>query len=345
MTSSPAPAAGPRVCVLSGGALKSVAHLGMVEHFRQRGIEFDLYLGCSGGALAAVFLAAGIDPGRAFEIFRERARGVLLGTDRPRSFGFLPSWFSGFGAGLADTTPLRQIIAEYVPGDAFDGLPRGLGVNAIHLRSGAEILFTGTRTLPGGDGGPRRCSRQPVSHAVSASISLPVIFKPTLLPACGACTERMCDLPTDPREGDGWFFIDGGFRSHLPLSWAWAARPSFVLACDARLEGAARRLPVPQWSLADILHKTGDIVVRGQVEHLLAGAPAGTRVVSLSAPNWDSALFDTGTVALERSFQAGRSTARRFLQSLGLADTGQVDPADLLGCLPSTVTCFYPDEV
>jgi predicted acylesterase/phospholipase RssA len=332
----PAPSA---ACVLSGGALKAVSQLGVLEYLAVRGIGFGAYMGCSGGAIVAAMTASGLPPEETLAAFRKRGSEGLGKLNAAAGGGLLAGFLGRLTGGLRDAGTVAGIIREYLPADDFDALPTELVVNAVHLRSGLEVYFTGQ-----GREGPaldlhRVCRRVPVSRAVAASACLPVLFKPLELTECVDCPERTCGLPEDDLEPRGRHFVDGGLVSHLPVDPALGGGSSLVMCVNISIEGPARSRPVTDWSLPDTLLKSGDILLQGQVRRRLAGIRReGVRVVSLSPPVWDSGLFHIRD--MDRSFEAGRRTAREFLLSLGLPPEGEIGLEDILTRLESPVTVF-----
>ncbi len=77
VTMSP-PSSGKLALALSGGGVRAVAHLGVVEVLRREGWEIEVFSGSSGGALAAVLLCDGYAPREILEIFRTLGRGDLF---------------------------------------------------------------------------------------------------------------------------------------------------------------------------------------------------------------------------------------------------------------------------
>jgi len=63
---------------LSGGGVRAVAHLGVVEVLRREGFTVEALAGSSGGALAAVLLCDGYAPRDALEVYRTIRRIDLV---------------------------------------------------------------------------------------------------------------------------------------------------------------------------------------------------------------------------------------------------------------------------
>jgi predicted acylesterase/phospholipase RssA len=338
---TPGPA--PRTGVLSGGALRAVSHLGAVACLRERGLSFNAWAGCSGGALFGAVLAAGLDPRDILKVFLIRSADFFLGPGSPHPLGLIAHWLGGLGRGLADTDIVGRALREYLPADDFDALPDPLAVNAVHLATGTPVAFTG-RESPLAEGcGYAVCRRQPVSAAVAASLSLPGLFRPTVLAACRECRERDCGLPPSPREKDGLHFIDGGLLDSLPLALARRGEDSFTLGLNVRLDKHDPSEGPDRWSLPAILSRTADIVIQSQVARSLKEAAAWPgRTVVLVPDLWPFGVWDRRRETVELSFQAGFDCARAFLEGLGLPLSGSIAWDDLLARLPERVRVFSP---
>ncbi len=330
----------PRTAVLSGGALRAVSHLGAVACLRERGLSFNAWAGCSGGALFGAVLAAGLDPRDVLKVFPARSAEILPGPGSPHPFSLIAHWLGGIGRGLADTGVVAQALREYLPADDFDALPEPLAVNAVHLASGTPVAFTGRRNPLPEDAGYAVCRRQPVTAAVAASISLPGLFRPTVLAACRECRERDCGLPPDPREEGGLHFIDGGLLDSLPLGLARRGEGSFTLGVNVRLERHDPAEGPGRWSLPAILSRAADIIIQSQVARRVAEARARPgRTVVLVPDLWRSGLWDRSRETLERTFHAGFDCARIFLDGLGLPPL-RISWDDIAARLPEGARVF-----
>ncbi len=166
-------------------------------------LDFDLYVGVSGGAFVASLLAAGLSPVQMYDevtagghapfgggapLFRlglgEVARRSLRAprvmgealwsvlTGRTRRLSDLAlSFFELLPAGLLDNSGLQEYLAEVFARlgqpDSFDSLARELYVVAVDIDTGGAVAF--------GEPGYREV---PVSKAVQASTALPGLYRP-----------------------------------------------------------------------------------------------------------------------------------------------------------------------
>jgi NTE family protein len=198
------------VCAGGGvtGAVYEIGCLRALEELLDRSVlDFDLYVGVSGGAFVTSLLANGISPQEMYEAVASRARqplgvpaaplfrlglGELMrrGARAPRVLSdafwttlsgegrnlsdFALSLLELLPAGLLDTSGVQEYLAGIFRGrgrtDSFDRLARELFIVAVDLDSGAAVPF-----------GERGAPRVPISRAVQASIALPGLYRPVRL--------------------------------------------------------------------------------------------------------------------------------------------------------------------
>jgi NTE family protein len=135
--------------VLSGGASKCIAHLGVVEALNEIGVEIGLISAVSGGALFGSIIAAGVSPKETLEIVTQKA-----------DFSFyFPSFSSG---GFFTMSRIEKLYEETLPVTKFEDLKIPLIVTATDINGGKSKYFQhGSLIKP-----------------VMASSSYPIIFEP-----------------------------------------------------------------------------------------------------------------------------------------------------------------------
>ncbi len=194
------------VCAGGGitGAVYEIGCLRALEDLLDRSVlDFDLYVGVSGGAFVASLLAAGVSPAemyaavsspasragwdhaplfrlgaaefarrslRAPRVLAQAARDTLAG--KPPSLADLAlSLFQALPSGLLDSSGLQEYLAAALRhrglADSFAALPRELYVVGVDLDTGEAVAF-----------GDRRHADVPVSRAVQASAALPGLYRP-----------------------------------------------------------------------------------------------------------------------------------------------------------------------
>jgi NTE family protein len=173
---------------LSGGGVRGVSHLGVMQALTDHGIEFSHISGTSAGAIAASFFAAGYAPKEVLQIIKETKLLKLL---RP-SIG---------SAGLISILRARFLFAKYIPHNSFQKLKIHVTISSVDLGEGRLVYFT--------DG--------ELDLAILASCCLPGIFKPIII------NEHMYidggilnNFPVEPLVGNCDLII-GSSCNHLPV--------------------------------------------------------------------------------------------------------------------------------
>jgi NTE family protein len=136
--------------VLSGGGARGIAHIGVIDALRSRGLEPDCIAGSSSGAIIGALTAAGHSTETMLEFFT-RASPFRLSVVTMRK------------AGILDTAKVVASFREYFPEDSFEALRIRLFVTAT------DIVNARLRVFESG----------PLISAILASCSMPMVFTPT----------------------------------------------------------------------------------------------------------------------------------------------------------------------
>lgn len=204
--------------VLSGGAARGIAHVGVIKALEETGLRPDVVYGTSMGAVVGALYASGLS---AAEIERELDLvnwGRIFeptGTAREwRTIRIAPPWLTlargdaglRLPSGFVDDQELDYVVARvFLPAEGmaqgdFDRLPIPFRAVASDLNTLAPVTIkTGS-----------------VSHAVRASLAIPVVFPPV-------------------RNG-GRVLVDGGLAANLPVAPAREEGLDGMLAVDVALE-------------------------------------------------------------------------------------------------------------
>lgn len=178
---------------LGGGALRGVAHLGVLQVLHEHGIYPNLVTGTSAGSLVGAFYAAGVDPYQMVELTQSLTADVLVDTDMgPLSFFLLGQRMAlemvrrsaRTPSGIAAGRRLEAWIREHLPVPQLDQLSLPFAAVAVDIRSGERVIMTSRRLLP--------AQRPPgtvflteedtdVAAAVRASSSIPWFYMPKRL--------------------------------------------------------------------------------------------------------------------------------------------------------------------
>jgi NTE family protein len=135
--------------VLSGGAARGFAHLGILQSLAERGIHPDIISGVSAGAIVGAFIASGRSPLEIFEIIHRsgflKYTKIQLPTD-----------------GLLRLNGLEAILRKEIPVKNIEDLKLPFFVTATNLNTGRVEYF----------------DKGPIHQIVLASSSIPVLFSP-----------------------------------------------------------------------------------------------------------------------------------------------------------------------
>jgi len=173
---------------LSGGGIRGVSHLGVMQALTDHGIEFSHISGTSAGAIAASFFAAGYAPKEVLQIIKETKLLKLL---RP-SIG---------SAGLISILRARFLFARYIPHNSFKKLNLHVTISSVDLGEGKLVYFT--------DG--------ELDLAILASCCLPGIFKPIIINGHMYIDGGILNnFPVEPLIGNCDLII-GSTCNHLPV--------------------------------------------------------------------------------------------------------------------------------
>lgn len=189
-----------RAFVLSGGGNRGALQIGALRALLQHGIQPDLIVGSSVGAINGLFLA--VEPSlvqveRMAALWREAARRKVFTASLWQIVRHL---LSGKDY-LVEGAPLRQFIERHLPAQVrcFGDLRVPLFVTLAHVQTQTLYVCGSDRSAP-------------VVEAVVASAAVPGFFPPV-------------------RYG-GQLFVDGGVVSNLPLRVAVAKGAREIWALD-----------------------------------------------------------------------------------------------------------------
>ncbi|MGI8632048.1 MAG: patatin-like phospholipase family protein [Solirubrobacterales bacterium] len=210
--------------VLSGGASLGAIQAGMLRALFERGIEPDLVLGSSVGALNGAYIASRPPT---VETARTLA-AVWRGVRRSDIFPLNPlaglAGFLGQRQSMLSARGLRRTIARHVELDRLEHASVPLHVIATDLFSGAE----------------RRLSHGDAVSAIHASAAIPGVFKPV--------------------DWEDTKLIDGGIANNTPITHAieLGAERIYVLPTGM----ACALSEPPRGALAMSLHAMSILVTR-----------------------------------------------------------------------------------
>ena len=238
--------------VLSGGAARGFAHIGVLRALEEEGLRPDLIVGTSMGGLIGALYASGQSSGEITTVVREMDWAAVfdphvLAPEWRRTISARP-WIKlvkggkglGLPGGLYDDSNINfQIAAHLLDGESiaqgdFDRLPIPLRLVATDVASLEPVV------LRSGN----------LGRAVRTSISIPAAFPPIA-------------------EGDR-LLVDGGIASNLPVSIARAAGARQILAIDVampepKLDEGTSALAV-SLALLDRVNRRGQVDTVGSAD-------------------------------------------------------------------------------
>jgi NTE family protein len=222
----------PFTLVLSGGGLKGLAHIGVLQALEERHLVPSLVVGSSIGSLIGAAWAAGV-PARLMETraLQVRRRDVFQVARADVAFRRL------LAPALYRREPLEELICSLVGQANFEDLKRRILINTVDLHSGMQVMWG----LPG-------LRNLRVSDAVAASCALPGIFP--------------------PREINGRAYVDGAVVENLPVRMAASLGQGPILAINVAATSVLRSATETQGFAATYIRGL-EIVMQTQIESQL----------------------------------------------------------------------------
>jgi len=159
--------------VISGGAIRGIAHLGVMKALAEAGVKFDLIAGTSIGAIIGAFIAHGYEPKEIFEFYKTTNPFKHL---RPK----LP------GQGLLSAGKLFDEFKQHFQVDTFEGLDIPLFVTTTNLTLGEKAVF----------------HEGPLFPVLKAASAVPLVFNPVEIEGqLHADGGLMSNMPVEPLLG------------------------------------------------------------------------------------------------------------------------------------------------
>ena len=262
--------------VLGSGGVRSIAALGMVEVLLKHGLQPDLVVGCSAGAMFGALIAAGHDAAEAVriattlwspEVTRKRRSGAIAQMLWPR----LGRFDAGFA--LRDDRLVMQRLQQAFGAVRIEDLRLPLRVATTDAATGQRVVL----------------SQGQLVQALRASIALPFLFAPVQI--------------------GGRNLVDGVLADPLPVSAAADAAAVVALGFESpmpfRVDGPTRLLAQISSSMTNNLMQA----------RLAEARQGGARLISI-LPRLDRrvGLFDTA--AMPYLVDAGRRATEAALPGI-----------------------------
>lgn len=259
--------------VMAGGGARGFAHIGVLQELAAAGIIVDRVAGASIGSIVAGAYASGMDTATLHEVhYEDFVRSNPIGD------------YTFPSVSLIKGRRTRSMLRARLGGLEIQGLPRQFRCMSVDLLGRAPMEHRS------GD----------LAEAISASVSIPVLFPPM-------------------RIGNR-LLVDGGVLDNLPVGLLTQRDEGPILAVNIAMGGggggAARTGPPRMPSMGDTLLRVMMIGSGGAVQSARA---AGATVITPPP-------LGVGTLEwhqMDLVVEAGRMAARRLLEETG----GQFPPA------------------
>ncbi len=209
--------------VFDGGGSLGAVEVGMLKALTSRGVQADLVVGSSVGAINAAFFA-GEPTGDGVE----RLEQIWLGVRRRDRISHRSPWgflgFFGWRDHLLDPTPLRCLIERNIQYQQLEEARIPCHVVATDLLGGRDVRF----------------SSGPVVEILLASTAIPALFPPVRI------GER--------------YLVDGGIVNNSPISIAVELGATRVIVLPSGFSCSIER--PPRGALAMALHASNLLIAR-----------------------------------------------------------------------------------
>lgn len=187
---------------LGSGGSRGLAHIGVLQVLEENGIAIDYIAGASIGALLGGFYANGMTSKEIEDMASLTNWRTLFSLVDPH-----------LGLGLLGGEKVKSFIESYVDGNSIEKTKIPFAAVATNIQTGEPVVF----------------HKGKLAEAIRASISIPLVFKPT--------------------EVDGALLADGGLSMPVPVQVVREMGADIVIAVnlDKHVHGTS-----PNPSFADI---------------------------------------------------------------------------------------------
>ncbi len=276
---------------LSGGALRGVAHIGVLQALQEPNIPIQMISGCSAGALVAGAYASGT-PASVLRARALRLGSSILDLNTLGAARAIVSRFTGQPvrlAGIFRGEALHRLAYELTGGLTLDEIPMPLAIVSLDLLSGRAVYFT-NGTVNGKEWVVEREAL--AADAICASSAIPAVFV--------------------PRQLGPYLLVDGGAVDSVPSAILRAMGADVVVSVDlGQLEHHAQ----PPSDILEITTRSYDLTSRK-----LVGFTNRKADYTIAPLVDDIGLFDF--TRTEECIQRGYEAAKKAIPALKAAILG-----------------------
>lgn len=173
----------------SGGGARGIAHIGIVQAFREHDVQVSAIAGASAGAIIGALYAAGVSVDDMLKLARQASLWKTVKWGVPLD-------------GLANMDLLVKLLNEALPVKDFEDLETPFFVAVSNLLTGEPEIF----------------NSGPIPEVVAASSSIPLVFKPRNIDGqLYVDGGVMLNLPVDPLTVNSDYVIGVNVRPRVPI--------------------------------------------------------------------------------------------------------------------------------
>lgn len=173
--------------VLSGGGIRGIAHLGVLQALSEADIKFHMISGTSAGAIVAALFSQGLEPRKILQVFM-----------KTHIYKYIRPAFQS--SGLISLDKMRTLFLKYMPHDSFEGLNIPLVVATTNFGESKLTYFSSGELV----------------NVILASSSIPLFFKPIIIDnKIYVDGGLLNNFPVEPLIAECDFII-GSSCNHLP---------------------------------------------------------------------------------------------------------------------------------
>lgn len=190
-----------RGLALSGGGIKAAAHIGALKAFEEKNIKFDCVSGASSGSIIATMYALGYSSDEMWKMFNKYCKKITY-VEWKQIFKMIVGLIFTRRIvidGLNTGKIIEKIIKEICKNDKVENINQikmPLMISMVDLQKGTVYIASSKEVRANLLDNTRYITNIPISTAVRASCSFPVVFSP--------CRYNGIQL------------IDGGTRENFP---------------------------------------------------------------------------------------------------------------------------------
>ena len=282
--------------VLSGGAARGLAHIGVLKALEEQGIHVDAIAGTSMGAVIGGLYAAGYKVDEIERIAKEMDWQQVLSDQPPRKdvpfrrkqddrdflikqqLSFRDDGTLGLPIGVIQGQNLSMLLESLL---VHTSETRDFDKLAIPFRAVATDIVTGEKVV---------FSKGHLPRAIRASMSIPAVFAPV--------------------DVDGRLLVDGGMVDNIPIDVARSMGVDRVIAVDIGTPLLKRK---ELTTVVDVLNQSTTLMTRNNSEAQLATLTSKDILVEPPLAAYTGADFGSVNELIDAGYRATQALSSRLV--------------------------------